>query len=235
MSSQLIFVSGDQLNARSRFKLYLEQTKMENKFSKIYKKNIWGGGSGTGSKMSPDNKWYLDLLTQIIGDHQVKTVADVGCGDFNILQNIQWERMDVDYLGMDCVGDLITQHNEEFGWKQTGSRKRFVKKDITQDPKGVKGYDLVILKDVIQHWDDQTIQSVLQHLVQNNKMVLIGNGYKFGRTPQKNNWETRDINNKYSYHPVDIQKEPLRSMDLKVILKKERRYKQFCLINQTQQ
>jgi 2-polyprenyl-3-methyl-5-hydroxy-6-metoxy-1,4-benzoquinol methylase len=199
---------------------------MESKFTKIYQKNIWGGGSGTGSKMTPDNFWYLDLLTNVIEDNKVIKVADIGCGDFNVLKNLDWNGLGIEYNGMDCVEDLITFNNQEYG----NEFIKFNKLDISESPHLVQDYDLVILKDVIQHWNNDTIELVLHQLVQNNKLVLIGNGYKFGRTPEKNNWETRDINNKYSYHPVDIDKEPLKSMNLNVVLKEERRYKQFCLI-----
>jgi len=199
---------------------------MEKKFSNIYQKNIWGGGSGTGSKMSPDNFWYIDLLESVIEENDVLKVADIGCGDFNVLKNIDWNNLGIEYHGIDVVEDLMKTNNHDYG---NGSIK-FFKMDISEHPDLVRDYDLIILKDVIQHWNDETIQLVLHQLVKNNKMVLMGNGYKFGRTPEKNNWESRDINNKYSYHPVDIQKEPLQSMNLNVILKKERRFKQFCLI-----
>jgi 2-polyprenyl-3-methyl-5-hydroxy-6-metoxy-1,4-benzoquinol methylase len=199
---------------------------MEGKFTKIYQKNIWGGGSGTGSKMTADNFWYLDLLTNVIEDNKVIKVADIGCGDFNVLKNLDWNGLGIEYNGMDCVEDLITFNNQEYG----NEFIKFNKLDISESPHLVQDYDLVILKDVIQHWNNDTIELVLHQLVQNNKLVLIGNGYKFGRTPEKNNWETRDINNKYSYHPVDIDKEPLKSMNLNVVLKEERRYKQYCLI-----
>ena len=197
---------------------------MEGKFSKIYAKNIWGGGSGTGSKMSHDNHWYLGLLSTVL--EKQKKVADIGCGDFNIMKHIDWNGLGIDYNGYDVVEDLILNNNHDYG----NEFIKFKKLDISLEPHLIQDYDLVILKDVIQHWDDETIKLVLHQLVENNKMVLIGNGYKFGRTPEKNNWETRDINNKYSYHPVDIEKEPLKSMNLNVILKEHRRYKQFCLI-----
>jgi len=199
---------------------------MEETFTKIYDKKIWGGGSGTGSKMSPDNLWFIDLLTYVIEEHKIKRVVDIGCGDFNILRNIDWTGLGVDYLGIDCVEDLITFNNQEFGNESV----QFSKLDISTNPHLIEGFDLVIIKDVIQHWDDDHIKVVFHQLVQNNTFILLGNGYKFGRTPEKNNWQIRDIDNKYRYHPVDIEKEPLKSMNLNVIFTKNRRYKQFNLI-----
>jgi 2-polyprenyl-3-methyl-5-hydroxy-6-metoxy-1,4-benzoquinol methylase len=199
---------------------------MEEIFTKIYDKKIWGGGSGSGSKMTADNLWFIDLLGAILDEHKIKKVVDIGCGDYNILKNIDWNGLGIEYNGIDCVEDLITFNNQEFG----NEFIKFRKLDISKNPHLIQEYDLVILKDVIQHWNNETIEVVFHQLVENNKLVLIGNGYKFGRTPEKNNWKTRDINNKYSYHPVDIEKEPLKSMNLNVILKEHRRYKQFCLI-----
>ena len=39
---------------------------MEEIFTEIYDKNKWGGGSGTGSNMSRNNKKYIDILNEIL-------------------------------------------------------------------------------------------------------------------------------------------------------------------------
>ena len=94
----------------------------------------------------------------------------------------------------------------------------------------MEDFDLVILKDVAQHWDDGTITRVLKELLENNHFVYCVNGFKFGRTPEKNNWEVRDITNKYSYHPLDIEKGPLSQFKPHLVSQKTRRYKQYLLL-----
>jgi hypothetical protein len=56
---------------------------MNNKFNTIYSNNIWGG-SGTGSKFSHSNKWFLKELRNYIDDNNIKYIADLGCGDWEI-------------------------------------------------------------------------------------------------------------------------------------------------------
>ena len=45
---------------------------------------------------------------------------------------------------------------------------------------------LIILKDVIQHWTDESIMNYLPKILDKNKYVFITNGYRFMRDPTKN-------------------------------------------------
>ena len=67
-------------------------------------------------------------------------------------------------------------------------------------------------------------------ILEKGKFIYCVNGFKFGRSPEKNNWKTRDINNRYSYHPVDITKEPLNQYQDIVIQSFQRRYKEYILM-----
>ena len=63
---------------------------MEDRFTKIYDKNRWGGGSGSGSKMSRNQKKYIDMLLEIMDNNNVKSICDLGCGDWSFSQYINW-------------------------------------------------------------------------------------------------------------------------------------------------
>ena len=64
---------------------------MEHIFTNIYENSVWGnnnnkeykGSSGLGSEVEY-NKDYIPLLKKIINDYNVKSVVDLGCGDFRI-------------------------------------------------------------------------------------------------------------------------------------------------------
>tara|TARA_Y100000817_G_scaffold176436_1_gene137785 strand:- start:1790 stop:2386 length:597 start_codon:yes stop_codon:yes gene_type:complete len=175
---------------------------MEESFSKIYSKNIWGGGSGSGSKMTRNNKKYIEILQGILDKYKIKTICDIGCGDWEFSQFIDFGERE--YLGIDCVLSVIEEDRERF----KGDTIRFEHKTIGDDyiP---EGYDLIIIKDVIQHWTDEDIMKYFSHIIEKNKYVFSTNGYKFMRDPTKNNLEKRDISNQYRYHPVSVEKYPL--------------------------
>jgi 2-polyprenyl-3-methyl-5-hydroxy-6-metoxy-1,4-benzoquinol methylase len=199
---------------------------MEEKFTRIYEKGIWGkkngkGTSGSGSHDGPDAKFYVKLLMATIQTHNIKTVCDVGCGEWEFSRNIDWNGLD--YTGIDCVKSVV-----DFNDRYSQDNICFKQQDVYENP--VEKYDLVILKDVIQHWEDHQIKTILPRLLQTNKFLLLVNGYIFGRTPERNNWTQRSLDPTYHYHPVDIKKKPLSELKFKCLDTVHRRYKQFNLL-----
>ena len=63
---------------------------MEKAFTEIYDKNVWGGdGSGTGSKLSRNNLKYIKMV-EAISENDIKSICDVGCGDWVFSQYINF-------------------------------------------------------------------------------------------------------------------------------------------------
>ena len=195
---------------------------MEDAFKNIHKKNIWGGGSGTGSKMTRNNKKYIEKLQKVIKDKDINSICDVGCGDWEFSQYIDFSEKE--YLGIDCVPDIIKKNKERFSKDNIHFEHKVIGKDYLP-----KGYDLIILKDVIQHWTDEDILKYLNEILINNKFVFCTNGYKFMRDKKKNDLKNRDINNKYKYHPVDVDKYPLSEFKEYVLTENKHRAKQMIL------
>ena len=198
---------------------------MEKAFTNIYAKNKWGNGSGSGSKMSLDNRKYIELLQEIMNDYDIKTICDVGCGDWQFAKYIDWG--DREYLGIDCVESVIKTNIIEYQTEKIHFQHKTMGEGYMPE-----GYDLVIIKDVIQHWEDKDILAYLEPVLKTNKYVFLTNGYKFMRDKSKNELETRDINNPYRYHPVSIDKYPLNALSYTCHLKRERRAKQMLLLSQ---
>tara|TARA_Y100001973_G_C5205724_1_gene341411 strand:+ start:853 stop:1446 length:594 start_codon:yes stop_codon:yes gene_type:complete len=195
---------------------------MEKKFDNIYKKNIWGGGSGTGSKLSYDNIWYLKSIEEIIKDYNIHTILDIGCGDWEIMKNLSYNGLMYD--GMDIVKSVIDNNKDCY----EKDNIRFYNKNILNED--IKNYDLIIIKDVLQHLEDSHIITIMDKLIKKGKYIYCVNGFKFGRTPEKNNWEVRNINNRYSYHPLSIEKQPLIKYKQYVERKNIRRCKEYILM-----
>ena len=174
---------------------------MENKFTTIYKKNIWGS-SGTGSKFSHDNKFFLKELRRHMDTYNLKTIGDIGCGDFEIMSHYELIGEET-YAGIDCVQFLMI----ELILKNIDKNIKFICQDISKDIP--IGYDIIILKDVIQHWTDEDILLFLPQLLANNKYV----------------------DKKYKYHPISIDKAPLDKFKNKIIDIQHRRCKEYILFS----
>ena len=198
---------------------------MENIFTNIYDKKIWGNGSGSGSNVSKDTLKYIQILESIINnsEYNIKTICDIGCGDWEFSQFINFG--DKDYLGIDCVKYLIKINQDKYEKENIRFEHKIVNDDYIP-----KGFDLIIIKDVIQHWKDEDILKYLNEILINNKFIFCTNGYKFMRDKTKNDLKKRDINNKYRYHPVDIDKYPLSEFKEYVLSENKHRAKQMLLL-----
>ncbi len=139
---------------------------MQDKFTKIYDKKIWGGGSGKGSTLFY-NKNFIFFLEDFIKEKSIKSVIDLGCGDWEFSQYINWN---CEYLGIDCVETVVESNIENY---QTDSIK-FEHGDIFSDRTILdKQCDLIILKDVLQHWDNLNIIDFIE-------ISSTGNAVDFG-------------------------------------------------------
>ena len=84
--------------------------------------------------------------------------------------------------------------------------------------------DLVILKDVLQHWTNDNITQFMDILVtQGHKNILLINGYKEAKG------KDRCINNRYKYAKLDCNQEPLKKYKPTVLF--TYRFKQVAIIN----
>jgi hypothetical protein len=62
---------------------------MKERFEEIYRKNEWGYGSGHGS-LPKHNKGYIEFLEKFIKDKNVRSVVDMGCGDWQFSRLVDW-------------------------------------------------------------------------------------------------------------------------------------------------
>lgn len=155
-----------------------ESTKMMKIFSKIYKESTWGNGSGPGSSESYTVQ-YRSYLAGFIMSRQVKTVLDIGCGDWQFSHLMDWESLSVEqYLGLDCVESVIDENITKY--KSTCVNFRLLditENDVPETACGNSKWDLIILKDVVQHWPSSTIKNTLEKLRGYCKYILLTNCY----------------------------------------------------------
>ena len=133
-------------------------------FSHIYEKKLWGGRgskktdfhSGGGSKYN-NSKKYENYVNNFINENQIKSIVDLGCGDFRVSKRIL-KRFNGFYHGCDIHSPLIERNKKKFG----SSNVSFSQKNIALDelPRG----ELCLIREVLQHLDNKNIQKILNKL-----------------------------------------------------------------------
>ncbi len=135
-------------------------------FNKIYINKKWGNGSGVGS--SPSNVIpYIQFLSTMIERYNIKSIVDLGCGNWEFSRLLNWDN--IQYLGVDVSNLIITKNQMEFEKPNI----QFLCGEIF-DVSNIKTYDLIIIKDVLQHLDYISIFKILQY-IKNNQYLLITN------------------------------------------------------------
>jgi hypothetical protein len=174
---------------------------MKNIFTEIYAKNGWGHGSGIGS-LPQNTETYRQFLQQFIRDRNIKTVVDYGCGDWQFSRLIDWGN--IEYLGLDVVDSLIERHNNTYRTSNITFRA------INGIPEELPDAELIIIKDVLQHWSNQTILSFIPK-IEKYKYALITNCVNpKGATDNQDTWDG-------CFHYLDLRKPPFSYNMTKVL------------------
>lgn len=137
-------------------KMRWQKSTVEDIFGEIYSKQLWKNKtsvSGPGSEVEY-SKQLLFFLPYIIKDLNIKSITDIGCGDFNLLKEV--DLTGIDYTGIDIVPELIMMNREKYG----KDHLRFEYKNIVKDD--LPSADLVICRDVLVHLGIRQISEVLE-------------------------------------------------------------------------
>jgi SAM-dependent methyltransferase len=135
-------------------------------FRRIYDTSHWEGGSGQGSR--PDvTLVYRQVVQRLLGASDVRTVVDAGCGDWEFARLIDWS--DISYTGIDVVPELVERNQAAFG----GANVRFECRDFANS--GLPPADLLLCKDVLQHWPIDWVQSFLASAPRRYRYALLTN------------------------------------------------------------
>lgn len=140
-------------------------------FEYIYKNNMWGDKkkekefySGEGSHNEVYIESYCSFIKQFIREHSIKTVCDLGCGDYYVAS--RWIENNYKYIGIDIVSQIVAHHNLNYGT----SKRKFSCLDIVEDE--LPPAELCIIRQVLQHLSNKEIEEVLKKTKQ-YKFVLI--------------------------------------------------------------
>lgn len=187
---------------------------MEETFNRKYKTKGWGdnkdpdykGSSGEGSKLSYNIDTYVPFLKHFINTYNIKTIVDLGCGDF-VCGRAIYDGLDVNYIGYDTYGDVIKSNSHNF----SKPKFTFVHLDFYSYKERLVGGDLCIIKDVLQHWSLDTIYTFLDYITTRRmyKYILIVNcGYQQMHDTDISTGEFRALNHSFfplrKYNPIKL-------------------------------
>jgi SAM-dependent methyltransferase len=138
-------------------------------FERIYGANAWGTGNGgdfdSGSGSGKEFvQAYVDAISAYVHSHSIRSIVDLGCGDFRVAQNLL-NCVTVEYTGCDVVRPLIEHHRRANANAQT----QFMCLDIIKDslPSG----DLYLIRQVLQHLSNAQIATILDKL-QDQRVIV---------------------------------------------------------------
>ena len=124
-------------------------------FSTIYDRHDWPGESRSGSGSDPGRTIeYRSLLQAFLSEQNIRSVVDLGCGDWSVGRLIDWTG--IDYVGIDVVESVIAANRDRFG----GVNRSFLCMDAVQDE--LPRAELLIVKDVLQHLPIGDVKVILE-------------------------------------------------------------------------
>jgi SAM-dependent methyltransferase len=135
-------------------------------FRHIYETDHWNGGSGEGSAVDATDA-YRRVLETVVASSDVRTIVDAGCGDWQFSRLVDWAGKR--YTGVDIVPEVVAANRAAFALDAVD----FVAADIRTDH--LPAADLLVCKDVLQHWDVQSVQRFLDRNRGRYRYALITN------------------------------------------------------------
>lgn len=164
-------------------------------FEAIYAQNHWNSTesvSGSGSELAQTEK-VRAALPQLFQDYQIQTVADIPCGDFNWMKNVDLSVLQ-HYIGGDIVAPLI-QHNKNI---YTTKKITFEIIDLTKD--SLPEVDLLIVRDCWVHLSFEHIKKCMQN-IQKSKIT-----YLLATTFPQQKYNTDIVTG--SWRPINLLEKP---------------------------
>jgi SAM-dependent methyltransferase len=135
-------------------------------FRHIYETDHWNGGSGEGSAVDATEA-YRRVLETVVASSDVRSIVDAGCGDWQFSRLVDWAGKE--YTGVDIVPEVVAANRAAFGRDTVD----FVAADIRTEH--LPSADLLVCKDVLQHWDVESVQRFLARNLGRYRYALITN------------------------------------------------------------
>lgn len=174
-------------------------------FKYIYDSGYWidykieSSQSRSGKGSNYERSLFLkNSLISYFKKNKIKNIVDIGCGDFNwmndLLKKIDYET----YLGVDIVEKLIKDNNKKFGNKKI----KFLCKDIVKDDLNfIENCDFVLIRHVLIHLKNENINKVFKKINNINFKYL-------GVTSDPKITQNKDLKTEGRYRDINLLIEP---------------------------
>ncbi len=146
----------------------------EQVFTHIYDHAVWGknsageGFSGGGS-LTHNCRPYIKYLQEFMAEHNITSVVDAGCGDWEFAQHIDWKG--IDYMGYDVVTSVIDKNIKRFGTSNIKfEQANIIKTDLSTA-------DLFICKHVLQHLTNEDIFALIEQFSKYKYCIITNEVY----------------------------------------------------------
>lgn len=160
-------------------------------YGEIYASDHWQGGSGPGSTADASAA-YRRIVQRLLASVEIRRVLDVGCGDWQVGSLLDWTG--IDYTGVDVVGPVIAADRDRFG----AANLRFEVADARTG--SLPPADLLLIKDVLQHWPTADVQRFLSETLPRYRYALITNDIasthftgQLNQDIEMGSWRTLDL------------------------------------------
>jgi len=142
--------------------------------------------SGPGSTRTVTRP-YRRFLESFIKEHKIKTILDLGCGDMEVMSHVDLGR--AKYLGVDVIAERVARNAKN----HTGLK--FQQGDAREFP--LDGFDLVIIKDVLQHWSTEEVKDWLDRFFASTSKMALATNCNYGPSVNTNietgGWRAVDL------------------------------------------
>lgn len=173
-------------------------------FKKIYREGLWGEKWSSGAGSFAESSYpYLALLQNFLKEKRIKTVVEIGCGDWELSRHIDWSG--VDYLGIDVVPELIQRNRALY----ERAHIHFQSADAIRYP--LPAADLILCKDVLQHLSNSDVALLLKKLEPAPYCLITNDVDPLSESSYNPDIETG------GYRPIDITMPPFLYEGAKVL------------------
>jgi SAM-dependent methyltransferase len=194
--------SGTWLRAEAKPPKPPSKKELVQTFNGIYSRGDWAkdpegkGTSGSGSTLDVTRE-YRAYIEEFIKKHQVKSVVDAGCGDWEFSSATNWNH--ARYLGVDISTDVIDLVKKKYQKEGVS----FMVGDVTGS---LPSADLLLCKDVLQHLPNELIIRFIRNNLKKGK-------YKWAIITNDRGGNNGDIK-AGEYRMIDLTAPPFNVKDL---------------------
>jgi len=180
---------------------------MEEDFIPLIQTAPGGSVNGPGSSLGCTEP-IVERLPALLHRHQLTTMLDVGCGDWNWMRHV--DLTGIDYTGWDVDIAQVARNRKLFG-----DRARFDAENILT-VEDMPRYDVILCRDVLAHLPNEHILAVLDRFRASGSRYLLASTYpgasnEFEYNPEHFAWLG------YCEHAVDLQERPFALAEIECI------------------